>query len=188
MRALVLLFSIFMLSMTSCATLIKENCLSTNWEAQGRSDGRNGKVAQIDEVQSFCASSGAKIDRAAYLRAYKTGLKAFCAPENGKLVGSQGQEYKRVCPVHLEPQFLAGYNEGKAQYDARAFNQSLLSALTTKSRGREKRACTFDSDCVRRSPCRSEKCYSTGASCNVDSDCDVQGACFEDRCDYPRVR
>lgn len=177
----------FVLLTSACASLDQEMCAKANWEAIGRHDGRDGLADQSRAIKERCADAGVSMNRADYLRGYRSGLAAFCSKENGKYLGLQGARYDRQCPIALEPVFLEGYNAGRSQYESLSTQRELIASIRTPPRAHHDPGhCDFDMDCRLPSACQDHRCNSTGKACVFDSDCAVQGTCLEHRCDFPR--
>lgn len=64
------------------------------------------------------------------------GIKKFCTPENGYLIGTQGILYKNQCNRESEPAFMAKYKKGRQIYlkNKLASNQSQVQALDNEIR------------------------------------------------------
>jgi hypothetical protein len=67
---------------------------------------------------------------------YGDGIKKFCTPENGYLIGTQGLLYKNQCSKETEPAFMAKYKKGRQIYlkNKMASNTSQVQALDTEIR------------------------------------------------------
>ena len=104
----------------ACSTLSTEEraaaCASTDWQRYGENDGRLG-VATSDRANEFqtCADLGKPVDLAAYQTGRSVGLQSYCTVENGYRVGYEGRRYDKVCPTALEPDFLQGFDRGRAE-------------------------------------------------------------------------
>lgn len=113
-------FFIFILSITiilafsGCATLSKNECLEADWFEIGRRDGTMGKPrALFQQHRDACLKHSVNPNRDAYYEGRDEGLKFYCTEDNGFKQGRLGRKYQYVCPPELEPNFLAGYVEGK---------------------------------------------------------------------------
>lgn len=105
---------------SGCATMTQSECLSGNWARVGYDDGVAGyPPSRLANHERACAAHGVGVDARTYLDARERGLDVYCTPYRGFSVGSNGQNYAGVCPVGLERDFLAGYEDGRYVYDAR---------------------------------------------------------------------
>lgn len=114
----------------ACATLSPEQrlaeCRATDWQKFGVNDGRLG-VPAADRADTFsdCAGLGYTVDVAAYQAGRAEGLQAYCTVENGYRVGYEGRRYDNVCPPTSAPDFLQGYERGRAERPAVAVSPSI---------------------------------------------------------------
>ncbi len=105
-------------SMTACATLDKDECLTADWRTIGYEDGINGHVAaRIGDHRRACAPYGVKPDLAAYTAGRDAGLRVFCQPARGYRYGLEGNLYKNVCPAPLAGPFEEAYRYGRRIYE-----------------------------------------------------------------------
>lgn len=104
--------------LAACAGLSTEEraaaCAETDWYQFGLTDGTFG-VATARRQDRFqqCADVGLPPDVAAYQDGHARGLQDYCTEPSGYQVAYDGKEYEGVCPPHLEPVFLAGYQRGE---------------------------------------------------------------------------
>ena len=113
-------FFVFVLPFTivvafsGCATLSKNECLEADWFEIGRRDGSMGKPrALFQQHRDACLKHSVNPNRDAYYEGRDEGLKFYCTKDNGFEQGRLGRKYHYVCPPEFEPDFLAGYAEGK---------------------------------------------------------------------------
>jgi hypothetical protein len=114
---LVYLFSstIFLLILSGCATLGKDECLNADWFSIGYEDGAHGyHASRIGDHRKACAKHGVTPDFVTYEKGRQQGLGEWCTPRNGNRIGLQGGGYNGVCPKDLEPAFLQAFDQGKA--------------------------------------------------------------------------
>ncbi len=105
---------IIIVAFTGCATLSKNECLEADWFEIGRRDGTMGKPrALFQQHRDACLKHSINPNRDAYYEGREEGLKFYCTEDNGFKQGRLGRKYQYVCPPELEPDFLAGYVEGK---------------------------------------------------------------------------
>jgi len=133
--AKILLLVLVLVSLIGCSSLSKRNCEEGNWKTLGVEDGKNGtKLAKIDTYIKECKSYGLTVDESAYKAGRDEGLKIFCQPEHGFLIGKLSQEYPRVCPGHLEAAFLQKYQLGR-QIAQQKYELSLMHGRITSLEG-----------------------------------------------------
>lgn len=107
----------WLLILSGCATLSKDECHSADWQLIGYEDGARGQPAsRIGKHREACAKYDVKPDMTAYERGRAAGLKEFCRPETGYRLGLRGAGYAGVCPPELEGGFAAAYRTGKEIY------------------------------------------------------------------------
>lgn len=113
--------SCFLLLISGCATLNKDECLNSDWRLIGYEDGSEGRgVSRIGDHRRACAKHGVTPDMTTYNIGRKEGLKIFCQPSEAYRYGLNGGNYQGVCPEEYEAAFLTAYEEGKRFYDTRA--------------------------------------------------------------------
>jgi hypothetical protein len=109
------------LALAGCAGMSAEECLVADWEAIGYEDGARGAAADtIGRHRKACASAGITPDFRDYERGRQAGLLEYCRPAVGYRVGVSGGGYGGVCPPDLEPDFMAGYAEGRELWELRS--------------------------------------------------------------------
>ncbi|MCY6381441.1 DUF2799 domain-containing protein [Hoeflea prorocentri] len=107
------------LALSACATLNEAECETTNWRDLGERNGQQGKASSfIVEHQKACSAYGLPVDGTAWRAGWEQGIRQYCTPQNGLLVGKAGKSYANACPVDLAPGFLRTYSVGKRVYDA----------------------------------------------------------------------
>lgn len=118
LRAAALLL-IFPLALSACATLNEAECETTNWRDLGERNGQEGKASSfIVEHQKACSAFGLPVDGTAWRAGWERGIRQYCTPQNGLLVGKSGTYYANACPVDLAAGFIRTYTVGKRVYDA----------------------------------------------------------------------
>ena len=96
-----------------CAVMSEPECLTADWYALGERDGRDGRpLAHFARYYEACSQFGVYPDEDAYQDGRDLGLTVYCTEDGGYREGRIGTGYRGVCPVTLEPYFLAGYNAG----------------------------------------------------------------------------
>jgi len=115
--AITVLSFIFLLNISSCATLSESECKTANWEIIGLEDGSRGKHSSyIGEHRQACADYNVAPDLNAYLKGHAAGLRQFCTEQNGYQQGLQGRKNNNLCPAELARGFQRGYQKGYRVY------------------------------------------------------------------------
>lgn len=117
--------------------MTRAECAGADWAALGFADGREGAPAKVaDKRLDDCASDGFAVDRAAFAAGRAEGLKSYCTAAGGFDAGRLGGRYFGVCPASMEPEFLAGFEDGRrlytlvlAEQEAERARKSTLDAL-----------------------------------------------------------
>jgi hypothetical protein len=110
----------------SCATMNKEQCQNADWFEVGERDGANGYSSdRIGAHKKACGEHGIQPNVVEYKKGRTEGLKAYCTYENGLLKGRNGYYYSGVCPSHLAPDFLRGYEIGQREYELKKREEEL---------------------------------------------------------------
>lgn len=121
----VTLGAVFLLS--SCASLSKEECLTSDWQVIGQRDGAQGEDPQRQFQRHITACEKVKVtpNHTLWNQGYQQGLINYCTPVRGLSVGQEGRTYLRVCPASSERGFLNGYVLGKKEHSVKASINSL---------------------------------------------------------------
>ena len=107
-------------TLTSCETMSKEECLSADWYQVGYQAGRDGEErAHIEHIAESCAKAHVMPDRERYFSGRNEGLRIYCTPENGFYLGKNGTSLHHVCPPESAIRFEVAYHHGHQVYDAR---------------------------------------------------------------------
>lgn len=105
------------LSVASCASLSKNECLNANWHSIGYSDGVRGyKANRQGQHRSACAEHNVRIDLDLYLQGRSEGLRQYCVPYNAYKTGVNGFSFNDVCPVEWSPNFYTAFRDGQDVY------------------------------------------------------------------------
>lgn len=108
---------LFLLHISSCATLNESECKTASWEIIGLEDGSNGRHSSyIGEHRQACADYGIAPDLKAYLKGHAAGLRQFCTEQNGYQQGLQGRKNNNLCPTDLVKGFQRGFQRGHQVY------------------------------------------------------------------------
>ena len=119
-------------ALASCATLDKEECLSTNWQQLGQKDGMAGQPANhIDNHRKACGEHGLPVDDQQWSIGWEQGIRAYCTPDNGLIQGREGRYYANSCPPELKPGFDSAYTVAKRLYDARSERDRIQNEISS---------------------------------------------------------
>jgi hypothetical protein len=111
------LISVFILSLSSCATMSEDQCKKANWLDIGRTEGSQGlSLSRVAEHNKACSKYGIKADSAEYKKGYQEGVKSYCTPENGYEVGKSGSLTTADCPKDLAAGFKSSWQKGREEY------------------------------------------------------------------------
>src|SRR5262245_10315871 len=89
------------------------DCRTADWLALGIEDGNGGSDADgIARYRERCEPHGVVPDPQKYEEGRAMGLKSYCSPRNGFLLGETGASYKGTCPREAERKFLDRYDYG----------------------------------------------------------------------------
>ncbi len=122
-------------SLSGCATMSSDECLTSDWSAIGYEDGSRGyTMDRLSKHRKACAKHGVTPDFTAYQSGRDQGLVEYCQPSRGFRVGSHGGTYNGVCSVNLEADFLDAYNAGYHLYALRANVNRASSSINSKER------------------------------------------------------
>ena len=114
------IFTLYLLSISGCATMNQSECQVANWEIIGLEDASAGRPSSyIGQHRSACAEYGIAPDLSRYMVGYEKGLTQYCTYQNGLNLGTSGRGYAGICKGAAANQFLQGYNQGKRDFDMR---------------------------------------------------------------------
>lgn len=124
--------------LSACAGMSEQACLSTDWRSVGFEDGIAGRSAgSIGNYRQSCSRHGVSPDLAAYRSGHEDGVQSYCRAGNGFEVGRRGSRYQGVCPIDLESDFLAAYNEGRQLYELEAAVRTIENQIAAGQRRTE---------------------------------------------------
>jgi hypothetical protein len=102
------------LSVTGCATMSKDECLTVDWRTIGYEDGSAGYSGdRIGQHRKACAKHGVSPDLALYQAGRDAGVREYCVPANGFRLGAHGGTYNGLCPAELDRAFVSAYESGR---------------------------------------------------------------------------
>lgn len=114
MRGLTL---VLVATLAGCASLSQEECVRSDWQAIGESDGRDGyPLSRITEHREACYEYGVQPDLIAYKVGHEKGLVSYCTFKGGYKAGYNGRSYHGLCPAEKEAEFRDGYDIGLDVY------------------------------------------------------------------------
>lgn len=120
-------------SLSGCATMSGDECMTSDWSAIGYEDGARGYTTdRFGQHRKACAKHGVTPDFSAYQNGRDQGLVEYCRPNRGFRVGSNGGSYNGVCSVNMEADFLDAYNAGYHLYTLRSNVNRATSAIHSK--------------------------------------------------------
>ncbi len=136
MRSLILLMLTGAL-LGGCAgrpSMSENQCAAGDWQTIGYRDGVNGqRSTRLLDHQDACMEHGVAPRRTEYMTGWDQGVREYCDPNNGFHVGERGWTYNNVCPADLRSGFLAGYQQGRTLYEARAAVAGLEREIARKT-------------------------------------------------------
>jgi len=110
--------ALFLVFLSACATLDKDECTSADWYAIGLEDGARGRALErLGDHRRACAKHGVTPNADRYVAGRNEGLKSFCTYERGFSEGRAGHAYGAVCPAPLAKAFIAGHQKGRELHD-----------------------------------------------------------------------
>jgi len=97
--------------------LSKDQCLSSDWYAQGFKDGRYGKpMTALAKEKKNCAKYGVSIETNKYQQGWDKGIQEYCTEDNAHQRGLTGQELTNDCPRALKQPYVQAWHQGLEQY------------------------------------------------------------------------
>ena len=128
-----ILLSLLDIGLAGCATMSSDECATSDWTAVGYEDGSRGYTSdRFSKHRKACAKHGITADFQAYQQGRSQGLVEFCQPGRGFNLGANGGQYKGVCSVELEADFLDAYRVGQQLYALRSNVSSANSQINYK--------------------------------------------------------
>lgn len=103
-----------LLVVASCAIIDEEQCLQGDWHYIGYADGERGFYpnARLRQIGEECGTYGVVPEDDLYREGHQLGLRWYCRPGNGYLLGEEGKEIADLCPSDLRPAFVQNYLSG----------------------------------------------------------------------------
>lgn len=104
------------LTLSSCASALKQKCEATNWFEHGELVAKRGQRTSTDGFLGQCEKEEAKIDHAALSQGFQKGLGEYCTPEFAHRLGKQGDFLSEdMCAgameLRMRPEHAAGVRE-----------------------------------------------------------------------------
>ncbi len=114
---LVLITLCFSLLFGGCSSVSKRDCLNTNWESLGYSDGSRGiHYTQLEKHRQYCAEFKVAPDHEAYRHGWNQGIRNYCTADRGYRLGAAGKEYRNICPANISAGYIAGWERGMRRH------------------------------------------------------------------------
>lgn len=189
MKFLPLIILTLFLSSCSLFKISAEYCQQSDWESIGQTDASEYYTNRFDYYLSSCAEYGITPDKTKYQSGFSKGVKDLCTFQNGYLIGNEGKNLPKICPIETQETFVKGFIEGQKNHDQKVQlekqNQLMEKALQLKeAEGKQTRSCGYDSDCTVARKCLNYRCEVSGKSCVYDSNCSIEGRCERNQCRY----
>lgn len=104
-----------LVSLTGCASLSKDECLSGNWEEIGVRDGANGKPEEyLINHTTACAKVNVVPDRGAWNHGRERGLERFCQPNRMYSIGEYGGSFDAgICRNFDQERLTDAFEKGR---------------------------------------------------------------------------
>lgn len=116
------------LTVSACATLSKDECLTADWHHLGMLDGSGGlPLSRLNEHREACAEFNVRPDEVQYKAGRNNGLAFYCEPANAIKEGLAGRGYSGVCPLPAHQRFTELHRISYAVHGARRHLDSLAS-------------------------------------------------------------
>lgn len=110
-------------------------CAHMDWYEIGRLDGLSGTpLSKLEEHKLQCPDGPGAVHEEMYTNGRDAGLVDYCSVQGGLEAGKNGEEYKNVCPAHLEPVFLANFRLGQKIRELESENEDLDARIRNLSR------------------------------------------------------
>lgn len=107
----------FLMLVSGCATMSKEECKQADWYLKGVEDATRGfALDRVIEHGKACARIKIVPDMKEYREGHAKGARLYCVPEKGYSEGRDGAAYNGICPMELESKFLRAYRDGQELY------------------------------------------------------------------------
>jgi hypothetical protein len=111
----------WLLLLSGCASMNRDECLTVDWQTVGYEDGAAGRSGdRIAQHRKSCAKHGVTPDLRAYQAGREQGLREYCQPQNGYRLGERGGDNLGFCPADLAGDFEAAWRDGRELHDLRA--------------------------------------------------------------------
>src|SRR5690606_10220392 len=121
----------FVVVLSGCATMNKNECRNADWDLIGFEDGSGGyALDRVGEHRKACAKVDVVPDMTAYERGHAKGARQYCTSERGYREGVNGGNYRGICPADLAPEFTRAYRDGQNLYAVKRQMNATASALS----------------------------------------------------------
>lgn len=130
-----LFIALVAVALSGCAGMSEQECLVTDWRAVGFEDGAAGRAeTSIANYRQACGQHGVAPDFDQYRSGHAEGVEVYCRPNRGFEEGRRGRRYQNVCPLDIEPEFLAAYNEGRQLYQLESSLRTIDNQIAARHR------------------------------------------------------
>jgi hypothetical protein len=129
------IFIAFVLAMTGCTSMNKDECSMANWHAIGQQDAEEGKSASnLVTYNKQCAKHSIAPNKDEYSAGHQAGAIIYCTKENGFSQGKKGKKYQGICPTDLAKVFNSGYVIGKEYYAVLSIKSTYETQISSKNK------------------------------------------------------
>lgn len=124
---------IFLICLSSCATINKEDCLKDMYQF-GLAQGKMGNQKKItDEILDRCMALNPNLKPEDYEKGFYTGWSEFCNLRNAFALGKKDDKYISFCPIDKEKEFKARFQLGKSYHELKSSEEELLEEISDYS-------------------------------------------------------
>lgn len=111
-------FLISLALLSSCASTQTgtDKCSNVRWNHLGYQDASHGKNKRNLKKDFADCGSNLVIDKTAYRKGWQRGIKLYCTPRNGLILGMQGRIYNNICPDNRISAFDTAWKHGLRDY------------------------------------------------------------------------
>ncbi|KXJ60829.1 MAG: hypothetical protein AXW14_03535 [Alteromonas sp. Nap_26] len=126
----VLVLTLCMMVLSSCATLDKEECLTADWYTIGFEDGSKGYALNyLANHRKACAEHGVTPNFDQYNLGHNKGTDSFCVPDRALRMAADGHQFPLGCTTESYPQFANAFKQGEQVFMAKQAVYDIEQAL-----------------------------------------------------------
>lgn len=116
----ILLFGLFLLVITACATLDEGECETANWYELGVKDGERGrKESTYTTYRKDCSEYNIDVNVEEYRTGWQSGIVSYCDADKAFVLGIDGNSGTNYCPLDLRDSFTSAHSLGYAIHSHR---------------------------------------------------------------------